>query len=315
MLDQSQSSRRNLLAAALGVATAWVASRLARPLPVRAADGDTITVGGFYSASSVTEIENNVNGSTVFMAVSEGSGTGISGQSNSGTGVLGLSSSSTRAGVEGGAIGGSGTGVLGRASSAVPDAPPNTGVYGFNDFQNGTGVWGKATSTTGTNYGVVGDVYGVGCIAVVGRSWASSGETYGTYGQTQSSLGRGVFGRSLNTTSGGTGVFGQADAPTGAGVRGLAWDGSGASGKFGAGIIGSSGSHTNILPPPPANTGVYGLGANGRGGVFKGDKAQVLLIPSSATTHPSSGKKGDLFVDSSGRLWFCKGGKSWKQVA
>jgi hypothetical protein len=34
-----------------------------------------------------------------------------------------------------------------------------------------------------------------------------------------------------------------------------------------------------------------------------------------ATSHPGSGAKGDLFVDTSGRLWFCKGGMSWKQLA
>ena len=54
-----------------------------------------------------------------------------------------------------------------------------------------------------------------------------------------------------------------------------------------------------------------------RGGVFAGTKAQIRLTPSKAPTHPTSGRRGDLFVDSAGRLWFCQsGGKaaSWKQV-
>jgi hypothetical protein len=54
-----------------------------------------------------------------------------------------------------------------------------------------------------------------------------------------------------------------------------------------------------------------------RGGVFAGTKAQIRLTPSKASTHPISGRRGDLFVDSAGRLWFCRsGGKNatWKQV-
>jgi len=56
----------------------------------------------------------------------------------------------------------------------------------------------------------------------------------------------------------------------------------------------------------------------GRGGVFRGKKAQVRLVASAATTKPSKGSRGDLFVDSSGRLWYCKTGNSltgWKQLA
>ena len=61
--------------------------------------------------------------------------------------------------------------------------------------------------------------------------------------------------------------------------------------------------------------GVLGLSTNGRGGAFNGKKAQIQLRASAATTHPSSGARGDLFVDNSGRLWFCKGSTTWKQLA
>lgn len=53
----------------------------------------------------------------------------------------------------------------------------------------------------------------------------------------------------------------------------------------------------------------------GRGGRFKGGAAAVTLVPSGVMTHPSSGNAGDLFVDSTKRLWFCKGGTTWKQIA
>ena len=60
--------------------------------------------------------------------------------------------------------------------------------------------------------------------------------------------------------------------------------------------------------------GVYGESANGRGGHFKGKKAQLRLDPSTAATHPSSGAAGAIFLDKSKRLWLCKGGTSWVRI-
>jgi hypothetical protein len=59
-------------------------------------------------------------------------------------------------------------------------------------------------------------------------------------------------------------------------------------------------------------------GANGRGGLFAGTAAQVRLSPGKLKTHPKSGATGDLYADSTGRLWFCKKGgatATWHQVA
>ena len=80
------------------------------------------------------------------------------------------------------------------------------------------------------------------------------------------------------------------------------------------GILGYSGPDPR--PSPLLMTGVYGVAAQdlGRGGVFSGKAAQLMLGPVSAT-HPVSGQMGDLFADTSGRLWFCKGGTTWKQIA
>ena len=71
-----------------------------------------------------------------------------------------------------------------------------------------------------------------------------------------------------------------------------------------------------------ANTGSgAGLRASssaGRGGIFSGGAAQLTLSPSTHSSHPTSGQAGDLYVDSTGRLWFCKktGSKAtWHQVA
>ncbi len=61
--------------------------------------------------------------------------------------------------------------------------------------------------------------------------------------------------------------------------------------------------------------GVEGRGRNGRGGKFSGTKAQINLVPGTAASHPASGSTGDLYVDANQRLWFCRGGVSWVQVA
>jgi len=60
---------------------------------------------------------------------------------------------------------------------------------------------------------------------------------------------------------------------------------------------------------------IDGASTNGQGGRFRGKTAQIQLVPSTATTHPASGAAGQLFVDRSARLWFCRGGTSWKQLA
>jgi hypothetical protein len=57
--------------------------------------------------------------------------------------------------------------------------------------------------------------------------------------------------------------------------------------------------------------------STGRGAVLAGGAAQVQLTPRSASTHPTSGQAGDLYVDSSARLWFCTAGgtsATWQQV-
>jgi hypothetical protein len=67
---------------------------------------------------------------------------------------------------------------------------------------------------------------------------------------------------------------------------------------------------TNVLNTAAAVTAVA---TAGRGAELTGGPAQLRLLPSSATTHPTTGRRGDLFVDKSGRLWFCKGKTNWRQ--
>jgi hypothetical protein len=63
-----------------------------------------------------------------------------------------------------------------------------------------------------------------------------------------------------------------------------------------------------------AAVGVRGESDTGRGGALSGPVAQLRLTPSNDHTHPASGARGDLFVDSHGRLWYCKGSTDWHRL-
>ncbi len=66
-----------------------------------------------------------------------------------------------------------------------------------------------------------------------------------------------------------------------------------------------------------SGAGVQGSSTSGRGGVFSGGLAQVNLTPGTGSTHPATGHAGDLYVDKTGRLWFCaKTGSTsgWKEL-
>ena len=165
------SSRRALLAGALGGIGAVAAGAMAKVSPVHA-EGEAIVVGGEYTdATSRTFLENSFNNDPVIETKSAGSGVGllgasvgsygVRGESGSGSGVLGTSSSgygvygysSTNTAINaynGGsgepAIRGyspaDGTAVMG-TSGTIADAKPKTGVYGYaNQDSASKGVWG-----------------------------------------------------------------------------------------------------------------------------------------------------------------------------
>jgi hypothetical protein len=90
---------------------------------------------------------------------------------------------------------------------------------------------------------------------------------------------------------------------------------SGPSAGQGTGVLGISGLSTFPNRASRTDIGVMGVSAHGRGGVFTGPAAPLQLLASTASTHPTTGKRGDLFVDKTGRLWFCKGATSWKLLA
>jgi hypothetical protein len=125
------------------------------------------------------------------------------------------------------------------------------------------------------------------------------------YAEDWSPGGVGLLGNNYATSGYAQGVQGTTNSPAGYATTGWAT-------AKGTGVIGVSAA--TFPNPAPPNTGVYGHAGNGRGVVAQGGKAQLRLVPSSAITHPSRGAAGDLFLDKSHRLWFCKGGATWRQI-
>jgi hypothetical protein len=133
----------------------------------------------------------------------------------------------------------------------------------------------------------------------------------------------------VNGNSGGTGIITSA-AKGPQGTTGLALAASGSNGADaihaasdkGSGVAGSSTSGKGVTGASKSNTGVAGSSVSGvgvsgkgkRGGVFSGAVAAIQLPPH-AGSHPTSGMKGDLFVDHNTNLWFCRGGTTWVKLA
>jgi hypothetical protein len=119
-------------------------------------------------------------------------------------------------------------------------------------------------------------------------------------------------------TNGTGAAFGGLAVGAGPAISGLAWG-------TGSAVVAQIAIPSNSQPAVIASTvgtgsAIHGTGTGtgSRGGVFGGVAAQVQLTPGSGSTHPTSGTVGDLFVDSTGRLWFCKATGSpatWTQVA
>jgi hypothetical protein len=133
---------------------------------------------------------------------------------------------------------------------------------------------------------------------------ATLGTTFAAVMGSNNSTGAGTGG--VNTGSG-PGVYGQ--AATGAGVYGTSHAGPGVFGYV------SSSREAFYAVNSGAGPAISAVSGHGRGGVFGGTSvAQIQLTPG-GSTHPASGSAGDFYVDHSARLWFCKGGKTWKQLA
>ncbi|MCX7687137.1 MAG: tail fiber domain-containing protein [Fimbriimonadales bacterium] len=150
---------------------------------------------------------------------------------------------------------------------ATATSGTNYGVYGESRSPDGRGVYGLATGTFGINYGVYGQSASSQGTGVAGRATALSGYTYGVFGQSESSEGRGVFGWASAPSGTNYGVYGASSSTAGTGVYGLASATSGTN----YGVYGESRSPngTGVLGRATATSGyaygVYGQSASPNG--------------------------------------------------
>src|SRR5215203_5878468 len=199
-------SRRAVLGAALGGAAALAASNVAKPLSVKAADGDTALVGENNTSTTATRFMNTNAGETALGGLGAASGTGVEGESATGIGLHGQSTSSVA--TEDWEVESHKTAVFG-ATGAISNLPTNTdetGVFGFADVSfNSVGVGGYSVSGLGV-YGIGGwsGVYGSGNITgVLGDVGTGGTGVYGFTGSTNAPAppaGVGVYARAATTS-------------------------------------------------------------------------------------------------------------------
>jgi hypothetical protein len=207
------------------------------------------------------------------------------GTTNFGSGVMG-SHAGIGAGVYGSSI--SGRGVWGLATSSTGTT---YGVYGQSNSNDGLGVFGFASAGTGFTYGVYGRSDSNDGKGVYGVANASTGINHGGYFQSNSTSGRGVYGVALANSGNTQGVYGTSSSTSGRGVSGVAFAASGTTygGRFqsnspdGRGVYGfaTSGSGTTY--------GVYGktTSPDGYAGYFEGN-VSVTGNVGIGTTSPSA---------------------------
>ena len=205
------------------------------------------------------------------------------------------------------------SGIVDLESAIIGDGADVDGVVGLS--HSSTGVRGIAGGSSGVEVPPDGGRATEG--AVVGDTATAHYAVVGT-----SSVGTAVYGVAFGSAdvSGAppvAAVVGDSNSTTSPAILGRT---SGEVAVLGQ-INQASDSHPAVAGDTAgAGPGISGISASGRGGSFQGGNkgAAVRLVPASAASHPASGARGDLFVDHSGRLWFCTHGgttATWKQLA
>ena len=320
-------SRRALLIGAVGGLAATVAAAIGRPLPAHATtDGVSYVndenAGTVISAASLQSFGVPTSGSGDAVRAQSHSGKGVHAESSSGVGLYATSDTGSAIEAWNNQLG---AGLSAHGNPAVhgmSQQDHGAAILGSNEGFAATGVRGEGVSSAaqgGASYGVWGDGLGPGGIGVFGYAAdpAGPGGRAGVWGQTPSTSGDGVRGYASAGNGTTSGVSGESSSAEGVGVLGRASGGaSGVMGISGADPIAASPVKTGVYAYAGQDgaVGVHGVAPLGRGGRFKGAKAQIRLDPSTATTHPNSGQAGDIFVDKSKRVWFCKGTTNWVRL-
>jgi hypothetical protein len=165
--SKSPTSRRALLAGALGGIGALAASAIGRASPVRAGSDGDVVLGADNTATTTTSITNSSNANSVLFCSSNTgaaiqcssntggfgvystayAGTGVFGSSGAHIGVLGVSSALNQPGSAGQSFTNS-TGLLGYSGGSLGSVviPAKTGVYGYaNQDASARGIYGESS--------------------------------------------------------------------------------------------------------------------------------------------------------------------------
>lgn len=273
--------------------------------PAEAANGDGVTAGNVTKAERRTSVKYD----------------GTSGFG----GVVFLGNDSTYDGGSASFPAGVG-GWAGAGGTAGSGGVPN-GMYGYTDNGNGNGIVGvNSNLVSGAGNGVLGTAQSATGAGVKGTNVLGTA-VYGSSGSTDGGA-TAIIGILTSTTPGffSSAVRGQNNGTGGSGIG--VWGsqaGSGWGGYFtsaaGIGLNATGGSGTGVNATGATGVNAFGdtigLAASsigGRGIVAAGNAAQIQLTPGSAATHPTAGAAGDLYVDSTARLWLCRGGTSWVEL-
>jgi hypothetical protein len=328
-------SRRRLLRTAVGVAAAAGAATVAleRPDLASANTGDNVIAGEATLANSGTQLKWNgssgftgvlllgndtgfVDSGSLYPAAAGGwAGGGAAGVPN---GVYGFTQDTNGNGVVGVNNAGSanGCGVLGTAKSAAAVAVKGDGGSGRGVVASGDTAQVQLIPGSGATHpasGAAGDIY----VDSTARAWFCQGGTSwiqltlaGTPDQDapDQDTSQGQVTPDQDATQGQTDFSADISNPT------VSMSNSGSGNALQASATTGAGGSFQTK----SGTGIECAGGTGRGATFAGKSAALRLIPSSSARPPRTGKVGDLFVDSSHRLWFCKKGglrARWKQIA
>jgi hypothetical protein len=107
-----------------------------------------------------------------------------------------------------------GIAIIGEAKGSI-EFGAAIGVYGKSESPEGLGIYGVATSPSGTTVGVKGISNSKSGSGVNGWASAVSGTTYGVYGISSSSNGRGIYGLASANSGDTYGVYGVVNSPDG----------------------------------------------------------------------------------------------------
>jgi hypothetical protein len=290
-------------------------------------------------AATVAGHDDDPKNQSAILGMSE-FGAGVDGRSDSFVGVAGSSplgvgvhaTSSAGTGVQATSTGGpavTATSTSGKGLVATSDSgeaihatsTSNIGVVGNGPFGivgNGTGSGGGTGVGATGNVGVIAHGVETGVDASTADGIAiKAASTHGTAvqatGGTTAVLATSTSGPAVTGTSAqDSGVWGSATSLDHPGVLG--------SNPVGTGVTGSSQTGTGVSGVSADAAGVHAVSTTGIGAVLKGGSAAVRLVPQTGEGSPKDGthQRGELRVDSRGKLWLCtKGGSpgTWRQLA